>query len=380
LKTESGRKRAALLALASMVVAACGGGDGGGPAAVPVVPSVVSGVSGSFTQGGSITIAGSAFGSNADGGPMLYDNFDDATGDIVSSGGTGRVPQVHVGGLSGYTTWVRDGGGDYTGRAITRNNGSPKAHSTWHARMAFDSNLGGFWGLNLRVPYAVDTGDELYVSFYVRSTKTHADFGRQHKSIVWYSSGFNDQGYVSTAYDNCQTFPGWREELLDVSYQGTSGITGVHTDAEWIRQELYFRQGAPGTANGGINFTIYRPSAPAKYFSSSGSIATRSNSLVWSEWTFGGGYYDDCSGVETANIDLDEFYMDDTPARVEVCDSPTWAARNKCELQMPTAWSDTSITATFNIGYLSPGNPAYVYVINAGGGVNAQGFAIMVAP
>jgi hypothetical protein len=85
-----------------------------------------------------------------------------------------------------------------------------------------------------------------------------------------------------------------------------------------------------------------------------------------------------CGPTGTGIIDIDDFYMDDTLAHVEVCDSPTWAARNKCELQVPTAWSDTSITATFNKGYLSSGNPAYVYVINAGGGVNAQGFEITV--
>jgi hypothetical protein len=386
LKTESGRKRAALLALASMVVAACGGGDGGGPAAVPVVPSVVSGVSGMFSQGGSITITGSAFGSNADGGPMLYDNFDNATGDIVTSAGAGKEPQIHAGALSSYTAWVRDGGGDYTSRAITRDNDSLKAGSTWHARMNFDSNLGNFWGLNLHVPHQVGTGDELYVTFYFRFTKTHANYGRQIKSMVWYSGGSNDQGYFNAALGTCQANDVWRGELLDVAYTGSTGVSAQAINGQWVRQELYFKQGAPSTSNGYLYGAIFSPTGtPSFNPSASGNIVTRTDSLVWSDWYFGGGYYDDCNdadfpafpGEETATIDVDEFYMDDTLAHVEVCDSPTWAGRTKCELQVPTAWSDTSITATFNIGYLSSGN-AYVYVINAGGGVNAQGFEIVI--
>jgi hypothetical protein len=83
-----------------------------------------------------------------------------------------------------------------------------------------------------------------------------------------------------------------------------------------------------------------------------------------------------CGPTGTGIIDIDDFYIDNTQARVEVCDTPTWAARTKCELQVPMAWSNTSITATFNKGYLNSSNPAYVYVIDAGGSVNAQGFAI----
>ena len=381
LKTEGGPKRAVLLALASIVVAACGGGDGDSPAAVPRVPSVVSGVSGTFSQDLSITITGSAFGSNADGGPMLYDNFDDPTGYIVTSAGVGKEPQIHAGALSSYTAWVRDGGGEFDTHAITQDSSFPKAHSTYHARMNFDSNLGNFWGLNLHVPHQVGTGDELYVTFYFRFTKTHANYGRQIKSMVWYSGGSNDQGYFNAALGTCQPNDVWRGELLDVSYTGSTGVSAQATNGEWVRQELYFKQSAPSTANGNLYGAIYRPTGTPSFNASvSGNIVTRTDSLVWSDWYFGGGYYDDCpppDGGETSTVDVDEFYMDDTLAHVEVCDSPTWAARTKCELQLPTAWSDTSITATFKLGYLNPG-AAYVYVMNAGGGVNAQGFLITI--
>ena len=64
--------------------------------------------------------------------------------------------------------------------------------------------------------------------------------------------------------------------------------------------------------------------------------------------------------------------MDSTRARVEVCNASTYSASTKCELQVPTNWSDTSITATLKKGYLGAGT-AYVYVINPSGKVNATG-------
>ena len=86
-----------------------------------------------------------------------------------------------------------------------------------------------------------------------------------------------------------------------------------------------------------------------------------------------------CGTSDTGTIDVDDFYMDNTRARVEVCNAPTYSASTKCELQLPTAWSDSSITATLKKGYLSAGT-AYVYVVNAAGNVNASGFAVTVGP
>jgi hypothetical protein len=84
-----------------------------------------------------------------------------------------------------------------------------------------------------------------------------------------------------------------------------------------------------------------------------------------------------CNAGDNGTIDVDEFYMDSTQARVEVCNAPTFSGSTRCELQVPTAWSDTSIAATFKKGYLSAGT-AYVYVINAAGSVNAAGHAVII--
>jgi hypothetical protein len=119
---------------------------------------------------------------------------------------------------------------------------------------------------------------------------------------------------------------------------------------------------------------------PKKHTVELNNYKMRNSSDEWVDWVFGGAYYSACGEVDAMDIDVDEFYMDSARARVEVCDTATWSARRRCELQLPTAWSDASITATFKKGYLPSSTTAYVYVINAAGNVNAAGFPVTVGP
>jgi hypothetical protein len=155
--------------------------------------------------------------------------------------------------------------------------------------------------------------------------------------------------------------------------------TGIN--GEWVRFESYLRQSGAGSSNGAWHQVAYRPAlaTPAKHQVTLDNYKMRDSSQNWVIWTFGGAYHSMC-GTSPATIDVDDFYMDSTRARVEVCDVATWSARRMCELQLPTAWSDGSITATFKKGYLPSSTMAYVYVINATGNVNAAGFPVTVGP
>jgi hypothetical protein len=374
--------RLAALAFACLALSACGGGGGGG-AGGPSVPPVVSGVSGMFDHGSTITITGTGFGTKSPALPMLYDNFDDATGDIVNTAGGGREPQVHAGALAGYNAWVRDGGGAFGSHAITRSNAMLKNRSTWHARMNFDSDLVNFWGLNFLVNYTIAAGDQVYFSYFYRFTRTSASYGRQTKSWIVYDSSFSNKAYWNAAFGNCQADARWRHELLEGGVQdanfGSSNLSSTDIDGEWVRMETYIQQSTPNTADGTQNVVVYRPTAgPARHDFLWSNKALRETSAAWSQWTFGGAYYDDCTGGETATIDLDEFYMDSTPARVELCDASTWAARSHCELAIPTGWSTTSITAILWAGHFGSGQTAYLYVVNPSGLPSASGIAVTI--
>jgi hypothetical protein len=73
---------------------------------------------------------------------------------------------------------------------------------------------------------------------------------------------------------------------------------------------------------------------------------------------------------------LDDFYLDTTWARIMIGNAAAWEQCTHREVQIPSAWSDTSITVTVNQGSFKDGAQAYLYVVDADGSVNTQGFPI----
>ena len=57
-------------------------------------------------------------------------------------------------------------------------------------------------------------------------------------------------------------------------------------------------------------------------------------------------------------------------------DSPTWSGATHKEVQLPLAWSSTSITVQLNRGSFASLAGKYLYVVDADGKVNSQGFAL----
>lgn len=73
---------------------------------------------------------------------------------------------------------------------------------------------------------------------------------------------------------------------------------------------------------------------------------------------------------------LDDCYFDTTLARVEMCDSGAWSERSHCEIQIPSAWVNNSITLTANPGSFNNGDTAYLYVVDSTGAVNSIGYPV----
>lgn len=71
-----------------------------------------------------------------------------------------------------------------------------------------------------------------------------------------------------------------------------------------------------------------------------------------------------------------DVYSDVTLQRALLCTGSTWATRGICEPQIPTAWSDGSMTVTVNQGKFADGSSAYLYVANANDTANSSGFHV----
>jgi|CXWL01.1.fsa_nt_gi hypothetical protein len=335
------------------------------------IPSITE-TSGSSAHNGSLTLTGSGFGAKTIAGPMLYDDFD--TGVINSSVET-RAPLIHQGSLASYNLWQKDGGGSYSDQVIRLNNSSPKVRSSLHARAIFNNSA--FWGLNLFVPYTgFTTGNELFISFYYRMTRTGASYGRQSKAWIAYDNSWADRAYWSTAYNGCEG-GGWRQHRTDIDDRSFP-LEGNQIDKEWVRFEHYLKQSSPGGSNGMWRTTVHRPSlgSPVIISQSLANVPLRTSATEWTRWVFGGAYYSMCSASDFATLDVDDFYFDNTQARVELGNASTLALCTSRELQRATAWANDRITITVNRGYLGDRTTVYAYVYDATGTANAVGFPV----
>jgi hypothetical protein len=90
--------------------------------------------------------------------------------------------------------------------------------------------------------------------------------------------------------------------------------------------------------------------------------------------------FDQVWPASTTKWYLDSIYLDNSFARVEVCDSSTWSARAHCEMQPASTWSEGTITSTLTSGNFTPGQSVYLYVVSEDGTVNSSGYKMQLGP
>jgi len=94
------------------------------------------------------------------------------------------------------------------------------------------------------------------------------------------------------------------------------------------------------------------------------------------------GWVAETSSVDT-HIVYDDIYIavgQGAVARVEIGDQPTYAASKTLEIQLPTAWSDNSISVNVHLGAVASVQSGYLYVTDANGVVNATGYPLAGIP
>ena len=75
---------------------------------------------------------------------------------------------------------------------------------------------------------------------------------------------------------------------------------------------------------------------------------------------------------------FNDIYFDKSLARVVLCNASSYSNCTVREPQIPSAWSNTSITTTVNLGALPESGTAYLYVVAPDGSVNSQGHPIVI--
>ena len=147
--------------------------------------------------------------------------------------------------------------------------------------------------------------------------------------------------------------------------------------AQWNRVEFYFvLSDPPGETNGYADTWVNLQSRSTGWQPWPIQGVTRAAGCTNLLNTFLTGHMWPRPPSPYAEVWVDDIYIDNTLARVEIGDAETWASCTHREVQIPSAWSDTSITFTANQGSFTNGEQVYLYVVDAGGKVNDEGFPI----
>jgi hypothetical protein len=332
----------------------------------------VSGVTGSVADGNSITITGSGFGST---GPnvILFDDFEGGTdGETLSD----RVRAAKVGTWRDVSATIGPYYPTYSRNAA--NSGSLALRQDW------GSGAGQQEGARFAAPTMGGPHTLIYFSWWMYLPSGQnvpgacCGYGANWKQW-WLASndGYaNDYGFqtVSNSLPAEMAFGpiDGGEDRVSVGYQASP-----FTKGRWTRFEVYM---VGSTTSSGAIHAWFTDSAHARYLwqSATGDNTLYStNATGWNYLHFPGyGRYD-----SNSNTYYDDIYVaagSGARARVEIGNQATYSACTNLAVSTPTSWSDTQIMATVRKGSFAQGQAAYLFVVDASGAVNSQGFPVTI--
>src|SRR5574343_165202 len=305
---------------------------------------IISSVSGTVSSGNVITISGSSFGST---GPniILFDDFEKGTnGSIISL----------VAGSATVNQWSRDGGDPSLTTYTTA-----RAHSgTKSMQNIFDTTIEEP-GNRMILDFSAST--EVFYSFWTMIPTGRTVPGDGNPSGPnWKISWLSGSG----------TWPD-----SDYIYSGESWwwSTSDWSKGQWKRLDGYHKG---GQTTGTVTLTELTSSGRIDRISGINTF-TLLDGHSWTHMSIPGyGRGNTLNGM-TAYDDVYFSIVTGARARVEIGNNSTYSVSTKLAIITPTSWNDTLIQATVRQGSFTNGS-AYLYVINANGAVNANGYPITI--
>lgn len=337
-------------------------------------------LTGGSVTNGVLTITGTDLGTKTTPQPLHFDTFSEGVvGDTVGQHSTYWSEPVNPISRPIYSN-------DYV---RTPGHLSVKATTTW------ETNIGAIWKNN--VGFA-STG-KIYYNYWIRydlGTSTGNYWQTKSLSIAnsfdtsgnvtvpevalfnfnYYDAGYT-QGYIANPYYGS----GSNAQLLLLNSAGSSH--NVLNQQAWYNIIVQVDQGTPGQSDGYYSVSISDPTFTNPY-----GFNSRSNTMILGDstnvdrkidaikvWS----YLGPAPTVGGTSIHYyDSIYIDNSWARVEICDSPSYSTRKHCEIQIPQSWSSTNITATLKSGSFADDSSVYVYVSDEDGLINQTGYGPIV--
>ncbi len=140
-------------------------------------------------------------------------------------------------------------------------------------------------------------------------------------------------------------------------------------DNEWGMLQMWVKAGAIDDGEIHMRYFLVGDTKTSKDWTGT----TLESGLHWKDFLFGlvAVNVEDPHTLD-ATYHFDDIYIDDSWARVEIGNSPTYEKCTHREMQIPSEWNDTEITITKNQGLFLDGTNGYLFVIDEDGVVSDQ--------
>jgi hypothetical protein len=308
----------------------------------------ITGVSGTVSNGESITISGSGFGT----GPtvVLFDDFELGT----NGNSIGATAQVG--------TW-----NDVVGTNIPKYSNTNKISGSLSVRMDMSADYLEY------IEASLGSVTKLFVSWWLFLPATDNYPGDPISSRNWKqlwiqgSSTVDDDLVVPTFLPDDTYEINGNDGLYD-EYVGMSFSKG-----SWKRLWTYIYGGS--SSNGIVKLYELTGSGVNALVEDSNVTVLKSGGAF--EKVRVNGY---ARQTATCHPTFDDIYIatgDHAQARVEIGNAATYAASTNLTMVTPTSWGATSIVGVVRQGSFSDGG-AYLYVTDDAGSVNSSGYAVTI--
>lgn len=327
----------------------------------------ITGISGSSAHGNSLTITGSGFGTKSPVAPLVWD---DCSASDVLNVWDGAWPTANA----TYNTNYRTVSG--LGRGVAR------VHSRNNSRYLCGSHYGSGGpeaGYNVM---AWKTVTPIFPAKYFISWWCRFDPLFDPSGGIEENHKHQDLSGGTSAYDTNNWYISWNPGLTSFP------ITGWYTLRDFAGKSFW----GDGTASNPITgwrkyeweLTIDTANGTTRYYDlASSTTAHLSFTGQDTSCTASGTpHHISCGGFGRPYGRPDnwryfmDLYVDATWQRVILGNASTLAACTTREVQIPTAWTDASVTIKVNRGLFSDSATIYLYVYDATGQANANGFLV----
>lgn len=332
----------------------------------------ISSVSGTISDGQTITIKGSGFGET---GPtvLIYDDYE--------KGSSGKSFSIGTGAAVG--SWT-----SFTDVYNSLHYSSSYAHS---GALSLEKNTvyandDPSPRVNLNFSPALTDGDQVFISYWLYVPTNHYypgnGTGIDQAKVHWLH--FEDSGMFVGWTHGWNINPNYSDySCLNSSgyglYSGVGEYHCIFTKGIWTR--FWFWHSFGSSSNGSIQaYAMNANTARLTILNTTGKTNVNA-SHPYDQLNIPAYVRATPSGNGPASLFYDDVYVAKgagARARVEIGNNSTYTGCTNLSIFTSTSWSDTSITATIRQGSFSNGGSAFLFVVDANGTVSSQGYPIIL--